>query len=210
MSSLLRKEFRTEAVYICHSVKEGLQVAWRKAPDLIILDWEIPGMDGLALLDSLRRTTTPPPYILLMYSESQTTSWELRSALKGGATELLRKPIVPIELLTRVDSLRRFSRDAYRPLNGRAMGEGLGARFLASLVADHPDLTANELNFCSLLRLNLSQKETADLLSISVGAVEKRRYRLRKKLGLGPDIKLEHYIHGLHNRIARPEMKQIS
>ncbi|MGB3546220.1 MAG: helix-turn-helix transcriptional regulator, partial [Saprospiraceae bacterium] len=51
----------------------------------------------------------------------------------------------------------------------------------------HPDLTPNDLKLCAYLRLNLSSKEIAPLLNISVRSVEVKRYRLRKKLDLNRD-----------------------
>ncbi len=48
----------------------------------------------------------------------------------------------------------------------------------------HPNLTPNDIRFCAYLRLNLSSKEIAPLLNISVRSVEIKRYRLRKKMNL--------------------------
>ena len=56
--------------------------------------------------------------------------------------------------------------------------------FLSRLRADYPDLSPNEQKLCTFLRLNLSTKEIARLLSISPRGVEVARYRLRKKLNL--------------------------
>ncbi|MCF6347366.1 MAG: helix-turn-helix transcriptional regulator [Flavobacteriaceae bacterium] len=47
-----------------------------------------------------------------------------------------------------------------------------------------PDITANELKLCALLRLNLSSKEISLLLNITPDSVNKARYRLRKKMEL--------------------------
>ncbi|WP_435414635.1 LuxR family transcriptional regulator [Polaribacter aestuariivivens] len=58
----------------------------------------------------------------------------------------------------------------------------------------HPDLTHNNLKFCAYLRLNLTSKEIAPLLNISVKSVEIRRYRLRKKLNLPHETNLTDYI----------------
>lgn len=66
--------------------------------------------------------------------------------------------------------------------------------FLKKLKAKHPELTPNDLRFCSFLRLNLSSKEIAPLLSISVRSVEIKRYRLRKKLNLEHSDNLVNYI----------------
>ncbi|WP_418602159.1 triple tyrosine motif-containing protein [Hwangdonia sp.] len=66
--------------------------------------------------------------------------------------------------------------------------------FLEKIKNSHPDLTPNDLRFCAYLRLNLSSKEMAPLLNISIKSVETKRYRLRKKLGLEHDDGLVDYI----------------
>lgn len=66
--------------------------------------------------------------------------------------------------------------------------------FLDKIKQSHPDLTPNDLRFCAYLRLNLSSKEMAPLLNISIKSVETKRYRLRKKLGLEHDSGLINYI----------------
>jgi AraC family chitin signaling transcriptional activator len=66
--------------------------------------------------------------------------------------------------------------------------------FLTKIKTIHPELTANDLKFCAFLRLNLSSKEVAPLLNISVRSVEIKRYRLRKKLNLPHQENLVDYI----------------
>ena len=66
--------------------------------------------------------------------------------------------------------------------------------FLTKIKTIHPELTANDIKFCAFLRLNLSSKEIAPLLSISVRSVEIKRYRLRKKMNLDHSIGLIDYI----------------
>jgi DNA-binding CsgD family transcriptional regulator len=56
--------------------------------------------------------------------------------------------------------------------------------FLKKVKATHPTLTNNDLRLCAYLRLNLSSKDIAPLLNISLSSVEIKRYRLRKKMKL--------------------------
>ncbi len=66
--------------------------------------------------------------------------------------------------------------------------------FLKRIKKRHPILTHNDLKFCAYLRLNLSSKEIAPLLNISLKSIEIRRYRLRKKMELIPKTNLTDYI----------------
>lgn len=66
--------------------------------------------------------------------------------------------------------------------------------FLKKIKKAHPALTPNDLRLCAYLRLNLSSKEIAPLLNISVRSVEIKRYRLRKKMDLLHELGLVEYI----------------
>ena len=56
--------------------------------------------------------------------------------------------------------------------------------FFRNLHARYPELTSNDLRFCAYLRLNLSSKDIAHLMNISLKGVEVGRYRIRKKIAL--------------------------
>ena len=66
--------------------------------------------------------------------------------------------------------------------------------FLKMLKEKHPKLTSGDLKLCTYLRLNLTSKDIAPLLNISVRSVELNRYRLRKKLKISTDINLFDYL----------------
>ncbi len=66
--------------------------------------------------------------------------------------------------------------------------------FLKKLRAQFPNLTQNDLKLCAYLRLNLSTKEIATLINISIRGVEGSRYRLRKKLALATEQKLSDFL----------------
>ena len=57
-------------------------------------------------------------------------------------------------------------------------------QFFRKLRERYPSLTASDLKFCALLRLNLSTKDIAKFTNLTVRGVEAARYRLRKKLNL--------------------------
>lgn len=67
--------------------------------------------------------------------------------------------------------------------------------FMKNLQAKHPDLSPNERMMCAYLKMNLSTKEIAPLLNISVRGVETVRYRIRKKFGLEREESLVDYLN---------------
>ncbi|MCD8182431.1 MAG: transcriptional regulator [Bacteroides sp.] len=69
--------------------------------------------------------------------------------------------------------------------------------FMKRLHVKHPDLSNNERMMCAYLKMNLSTKEIAPLLNISVRGVETIRYRLRKKFGLEREDNLLDYLNNV-------------
>jgi len=65
--------------------------------------------------------------------------------------------------------------------------------FFKKLKSSHPDLVPNDLKLCAYLHMNMSSKEMASLLNISLRGVEIRRYRLRKKLNIPHDKNLAEF-----------------
>jgi DNA-binding CsgD family transcriptional regulator len=69
--------------------------------------------------------------------------------------------------------------------------------FVVVLKEKHPTVTGNELKLSAYLRMNLSTKEIAQLMNISVRGIEISRYRLRKKLGISSEVNLFDYLINL-------------
>ncbi len=66
--------------------------------------------------------------------------------------------------------------------------------FISVLKEKHTGISNNEIKLCAYLRMNLSTKEIAQLMNISVRGVEVSRYRLRKKLALATEVSLFDYL----------------
>ena len=68
------------------------------------------------------------------------------------------------------------------------------SNFFKRIKQQYPDLTQADLKLCAYLRLNLTSKEIAPLLNISIRSVEVRRYRLRKRLNLDREENLVEFL----------------
>ena len=66
--------------------------------------------------------------------------------------------------------------------------------FLHRLREQFPKLNPSWLLLCAYIRMNKSNKEIAGHMNLSLGGVEKRKYRLREKLELDSDAKLSDFI----------------
>jgi len=72
--------------------------------------------------------------------------------------------------------------------------------FISALKEKHPGVSNNEIKLSAYLRMNLTTKEIAQLMNISVRGVEVSRYRLRKKLELPTEVSLFDYLIGIQVR----------
>lgn len=72
--------------------------------------------------------------------------------------------------------------------------ERVNAEFIVRLTTRHPDLSKNEKQLASFLRIDFSTKEIALLVGSTPKTVNMARYRLRKKLGLETDEGLSEYM----------------
>lgn len=72
--------------------------------------------------------------------------------------------------------------------------ESINKNFYNRLKQVYPEISANDLKICALIKLNLSIKEMASILNISPDSVKTARYRLRKKLQMSADENLTNFI----------------
>lgn len=90
---------------------EGLQLALKDPPDLILLDLMMPGMDGFAVCTALRQNPTTTNIPILMLTALDQTDSKVRG-LQTGADDYITKPFNMDELQMRIEAhLRRSERD---------------------------------------------------------------------------------------------------
>ncbi len=66
--------------------------------------------------------------------------------------------------------------------------------FFRHIKSKYPEMTTHDLKLCAFIRLNLSTKEIASLLNITVRGIEAARYRLRKKFGITAEQNLTEFL----------------
>lgn len=75
--------------------------------------------------------------------------------------------------------------------------EKINADFIVRLLEKHPDLSKNEKQLASMLRLDLSTKEIATLQGVEIKTISVARYRLRKRLELDSEQDLAEYMKSI-------------
>ena len=75
-------------------------------PDVVLLDWMLPGMDGVSVCRQIRATSGVP--IIMLTARSDTR--DVVAGLEAGADDYITKPFSPRELASRVQALLSRSR----------------------------------------------------------------------------------------------------
>lgn len=185
---------RLDNVSVTEAVDSREAVRWltEKAWDLVLLDINLPGRDGLEVLAEVRRRSPKTPVLVLTaYPEEQ---FAVR-AFKMGAAGYLNKQCVSDELLAAVQRLLG---------GGKYVNASLAERLAGSLGDDatrdrHESLSSRELQVLRMVAAGKTIKEIAAELSLSEKTVATYRTRIGEKMHLASNVEIARYAvqHGL-------------
>jgi DNA-binding response OmpR family regulator len=200
LANVIVRELQTSGFRVVHTPdgQQALPLIQQHQPDVVILDWMLPNLDGLEILRRLRQRSLTP--VLMLTARDEETDRVL--GLELGADDYLTKPFSMRELLARVRALLRrteiiqqmiqtdhaFEQPALR--HGSLYMEP--AAYLVTLDDQPLDLTRTEFLLLHLLVRNPGRAFSRDYLLDTIwgqGYVEGDRsvdnaiLRLRKKLG---------------------------
>lgn len=195
----MMREFFTESGHKLDTVfngREGLATALRGAYDLMILDVMLPGLDGLALLEQLRRKKDTP--VIMLTARVQQHDRIL--GLNSGADDYLPKPFDPDELLARIRAVLRRTQGPDRESDATVTLGGVTVNALTREVwcAGSPiELTSMEFDLLDLLMRSAGQVVSRDQITSVLFEREATPYdrfldvhisHLRKKLQGGRSL----------------------
>lgn len=102
----------------CADPRSALSNATEIAPDLVVVDQEMPGMTGLELIGAWRNAEALPDVPVVMITANEDVAIR-HAALAAGATDFIRRPIDAVEVKSRMRNLLRL-RQVQRQLADRA------------------------------------------------------------------------------------------
>lgn len=200
LAEVIRRELMASGytVTLCASGLEAVALIERLQPDLIILDWMLPGIDGIEVLRRTRAHTPAP--VLMLTARGEEIDRVI--GLETGADDYLTKPFSMRELLARVRALlRRAERLAQLLAADRQapqqtlLWHGVTIQpdaYTAELNGQDLQLTRTEFDLLQLFVRNPNRVFTREYLLETVWgqsfiegdrSVDNAILRLRKKLG---------------------------
>jgi two-component system copper resistance phosphate regulon response regulator CusR len=190
---------------IASSGEGGLLLLDAETFDLVILDWMLPGRDGIEILRTLRARGTKTPVLLLTARDAIEDRVQ---GLDAGADDYLVKPFAFAELLARVRALLRRAGDA-ESLRRKVADLALDMEHRRVLRgAKQVALTPREFDLLAYLMRYQGQTVTRQMLAKDVwrephratpldNVIDVHVTHLRRKIDDGQRVKLLHTVRGV-------------
>jgi two-component system NarL family response regulator len=177
-AALLRADERIEVVGLAENGREAVALAERRAPDVVLLDLNMPVVNGLEACAALRERRPQTYVLMLTVSEEEP---DLYAALRVGAAGYLLKDMPPDELIEAVLAVARGEPRIAQAMASRMLVE-LGSG--AGRESEDPieRLSDREREVLALLAEGLRNKEIAERLVISEATVKTHVRRVLEKL----------------------------
>jgi len=128
-----------ESYTLYQALNGGLafSIANTEMPDLVITDWEMPGMDGIELIKTLKLNEATSEIPVIMCTGVMTSSESLQTALIAGAVDYVRKPIDKIELIARIKSMLQLS-DSKKVIKEKYLVIEQNMKFIHAIIESIP------------------------------------------------------------------------
>lgn len=165
---------------------EDLRILLKESPDLLVVDLRMKPMDGLAVIEQLRKEGCTLPVVMLTMSDSET---DLTNAIRAGVRGYLLKDMAPEEV---VDAIRRVA------AGEMVVAPTMTMKMINMLRNDQTDpepknslklLTEREREILQLLSRGESNKAIAITLKISYDTVKQHVRHILNKLNLSSRVK---------------------
>ena len=162
---------------------QGLELARTLKPDVVLMDVEMPVMDGVEATRRIREELPGLKVVILTVSEADD---HLFDAIRYGAAGYLTKDMTPEALVRSIRGARDGDLPMPRKLAAEVIGELVRGRGAGPNHGVHglSRLTARESEVLRMIANGLTDREAADSLGISVRTVETHVSNLLHKLGV--------------------------
>jgi DNA-binding NarL/FixJ family response regulator len=185
-------ESRWEIVGEASNGKEAIRKAIELKPDVAVMDYSMPMINGVEATRQIRLRVPTVEVLIFTMHESEGL---MRELLEAGARGYLLKSDAKHFLISAVESLA-----AHRPFFTAKVSDTLLEAYLTRSSATETVLTSRERGVVQLIAEGHSNKQIANVLSISVKTVESHRAAVMRKLNVSSAAALVRY--AVRNKIV--------
>ncbi len=171
-------------IEVAGEAKDGesaLRVLTEAAPDVVLLDLRMPGMDGLAVLAALRAAGSPFPAIILTTFDDDALMLE---AIRQGARGFLLKDVSLERLAAAIRTVADGGTLLQPAVTERLLRAALQTETEFPSLETPDRLTEREVAVLRLMTGGLSNREIADSLRVAEGTVKNHISNILSKLGV--------------------------
>ncbi len=167
--------------------EEGVEIATKNPFDIIMMDYQLPGIDGA---DAARLILEKKPDAKILALSNYNEYMYIYRMIKTGVKGFVLKNVTPEELIKAIDTILNgsnyFSNDvAIKLLNFENNNtDSFRSRLRNSKTKIYEDLSTREMEVLKLIGEAKSNDEIAEQLSISKRTVETHKQHLLKKIGV--------------------------
>ena len=185
LKQILTDAFKRATYGEARNAQEALDLVWKQAWDVVVLDITMPGRSGLDVLREIKQSKPRLPVLVLsMHPENQ---FAVR-VLKSGASGYMTKESAPAELVGAVKKVLAGGRYVSNEL-----AEDLAASLSASQKAPQEKLSDREFQVLRLIASGKTATEIGRELSLSVKTISTYRSRILEKMAMKNNAELMHY-----------------
>lgn len=161
--------------------EEAIRMAIELEPDVVLMDINMPGMDGIEATRQLKARLPDVRIVMLTIFDDQERLFE---AIRAGAQGYLLKSIRSQELVDQLEGLSRGEAAISRRMAARILDEFRSLDQHAAIIEPDGGLSSREVQVLELVVDRLSNKEIAERLSISENTVKNHLKKILAKLQL--------------------------
>jgi DNA-binding NarL/FixJ family response regulator len=174
--ALLKREKLLECLHACAHAEEAMKVIPASRPDVVIMDINLPRMDGIQCVQKLKVECPQTQFLMLtMYEDGDL----IFQSLMAGASGYLLKRSTPEELVSAIQEVHAGGAPMSRQIARKVIDHFHGGQKKS---AELESLTEREQQILALLAKGFLYKEIADQLGISVETVRGHLHRVYEKL----------------------------
>jgi two-component system response regulator NreC len=173
---------------------EALRLTEELQPDVVLMDISMPGCGGIEATARLRQLKSDIRVLILTFHEDETL---LKEAMRAGASGYIVKRAVESELINAIRAVLRGDLYIHSGMTRALLADSSTAGPRSQMSVEK--LTPREMEVLRLVAQGHTNRQIADLLTISVRTVETHRANLMGKLHLESRVELVRYAaeHGL-------------